>query len=52
MTVAWPMAIVAMTKPLTLTLVGALTLAKIRTMARSFHSGSGHGQECCLSLTG
>ena len=42
MTVAWPV-IIAMTQPLTLTLAGALTLAKIRTMARPFHSDYVHG---------
>ena len=51
MAMAWIMTI-AVTRPLILTLTGSVTPAKIRTMAPIFDSDYGHGQDCCLSLTG
>ena len=37
----------AMTRPLTLTLAGAMILAELRTMALIFDSDCNHGQNCC-----
>ena len=46
MNLPWTM-VMAMTRPLTLTLAGAMTVAELRTMALIFDSDCSHGQDFC-----
>ena len=46
MNLAWTMTM-AMTRPPTLTLAGAMILAELRVMGFIFDSDCSHGQDCC-----